>query len=80
MKNERDIDVYHAARSEENISRMSAYCESTGLKINEKKTQIIAISANKNRTKVWVQAGKESIDSSDTMKLLGFVFNERPYI
>ena len=51
---------------------------STGLKINQKKTQLLAISSNRNRTKVWLQAGSESIDSADDMKLLGFLFHEKP--
>ena len=52
MKGERDIDVYHAVRSEENLNRITSYCNSAGLKINEKKTQLLAISSNRNRTKV----------------------------
>ena len=78
MKGERDIDVYHAVRSEENINRITSYCNSTGLQINEKKTQLLAISSGRNRAKVRLQAGRESIESSDTLKLLGFVFRERP--
>ena len=78
LKNERDIDVYHASKSEENLRRIADYCDSTGLKINQKKTQLLAISSNRNRTKVWVQAGKDCIDSADKLKRLGFLFAEKP--
>ena len=78
LSNERDIDVYHADKTEENIRRISHYCDATGLKINHKKTQLLAIASNRNRTKAWIQAGKDSIDSADSMKLLGFVFHEKP--
>ena len=77
-KGERDIDVYHAEKSEENINRITAYSQNNGLMVNEKKTQLLAVSSNKNRTKVWIQAGKTQIDSADQMKLLGFVYGERP--
>ena len=40
LKNERDIDVYHAEKLEENIRRITYHCEKTRLKINQKKTQL----------------------------------------
>ena len=60
--------------------RISDYCSKTGLKINQKKTQLLAVSAGRNRTKVWLQAGSECINSSDELKLLGFMFTERPEV
>ena len=71
-------DVYHAPMSELNLNTLTNYCEGTGLKVNESKTQLLAISNNKNPVKVWIQAGKESIQSSETLKLLGSVFSDRP--
>ena len=78
LTGERDIEFYHASRSEENIKRISDYCLHHGLKVNEKKTQLLAISSKKNRVKVWIQAGRENINSTDSLKLLGFVFGEKP--
>ena len=51
LTGERDVDLYHAEKSEENINRITHYCRTHGLKVNEKKTQLLAISSNRNRTK-----------------------------
>ena len=77
MKGERDIEYFHAAKSEENLNKITACCEEKGLMVNAKKTQLLAISSNRNRAKVWLQAGRENINYSDSLKLLGFMFSER---
>ena len=78
LKGKRYIEYYHASKSEENLNRITACCEERGLKVHAKKTQLLAISSNRNRAKVWIQAGWESINSSGSLKLLGFMFSERP--
>ena len=67
-------DIYHAPMSELNLHSLTEYCEEKGLKVNENKTQLIAISSNRRKMKVWMQAGTESVQSSEKLKLLGFVF------
>ena len=71
-------DIYHAPMSELNLHSLTEHCMATGLKVNENKTQLIAISSNKRPAKAWMQAGRESVQSSEELKLLGFVFSEKP--
>ena len=66
--------------SELNLHSLSNYCDNTGLKVNESKTQLLAISSARNPVKVWMQAGKSSIQSGNELKLLGFIFTERPEV
>ena len=40
-------NVYHAPFSELNLHSLSEYCNSSGLKVNEAKTQLLAINSNK---------------------------------
>ena len=40
--------------------------------------KLLAVSNNRRPTKVWMQAGTESVQSAETLKLLGFAFSERP--
>ena len=35
-------------------------------------------SSKRNRTQVWIQASREQINSSDSLKLLGFWYGEKP--
>ena len=62
------------------MKRITSYCRHHGLKVNEKKTQLLAVSSNRDRTKVSLQAGSSNIHSSDSLKLLGFIFGEKPCV
>ena len=57
---------------------LGEYCQKTGLKVNQDKTQLLAISSNKKSIRVWLQAGKTQIESSKELKLLGFLFSDNP--
>ena len=69
---------YRAENTEKAISSLKKTCEEKNLKINASKTQLLAISANKEKTKVWIREGEEEIVSGKELKLLGFYFSESP--
>ena len=71
--------MFHAPDSEENLQSVMDYCEEKGLKVNEKKTQLLAVSP-RGGTAVWLQAGRECVESSEKMKLLGFIFSDKPTV
>ena len=49
--------------------------------INEKKTQLLTISAKKDSDKAWIKTPTgDKITSGETLKLLGFVFGKSPTV
>ena len=74
----RPTTLYHAEKTEEDIRRLNRTCEERGLKLNAKKTQLLAVSANREKTKIWVDIEGEEMKSGETLKLLGFHFHESP--
>jgi len=55
--------------------------ESRGLKINDKKTQMLSISSARFDTEAWIRSKRGSaIKSSDSLKLLGFIFGNKPTV
>ena len=72
------LKSFHAEEMEKNIANLQATCERRGLKINGKKTQLLAISTNKIKTEAWINVEDEQVTSSASLKLLGFVFGNTP--
>ena len=53
----------------------------TGLKINDKKTQLLSISNAKNTNTAWIKLKDGStMYSGENLKLLGFIFNQKPNV
>ena len=77
-ENGTNINTYHAIESQMNIETLSEICDETGLKINDLKTQLLAISADRDRARVHIETNGEIISSKESMKLLRFVFSDRP--
>ena len=73
-----ETQLYRAEGTERSIERLKKTCEEKNLKINAAKTQLLAISANKDKTKVWIQEGEDEIVSGSELKLLGFYFSDKP--
>ena len=72
---------YHAIELQMNLESLMETCQTDGLKVNENKTQLLAISAEKEKkTRVFIKSGESTITSGDNMKLLGFVFSDRPNV
>ena len=79
-ENGTNINVYHAIESQTNLESLSKTCKKSGLKVNEKKTQLLAISADRDLASVYMSANGSLIQSESTLKLLGFVFSDRPNV
>lgn len=67
-------ELVRAVESERALRKIEDTCERKGLKINEKKTQILALSSVRaNKRNAWVGLNDGSqIMGGDTLKLLGF--------
>ena len=72
--------LVHARKCEEVFEIITKNACSIGMKINAEKTQLLCISdSNYSNTTSYLYTGKEErITSSNEMKILGFVFGERP--
>ena len=70
--------LFHATKTEEDIGTLKITCEDKDLKINEKKTQLLAVSTNRIETEAWIDQEDGEIRSEKTLKLLGFHFGNRP--
>ena len=75
---ENENKSFHAEKTENMIKHLQSVCDQKNLKINTDKTQLLAISANREKTSVWIQAEGEEIQSRDSLKLLGFHFGSKP--
>ena len=61
------------------FKKMSHRSKDKGMRINERKTQILCISSAVNaEIRAEMMAGKEQIESDEEMKLLGFFFGKTP--
>ena len=72
--------LFHARETENSISILKKTCEEKNLKINAAKTQLLALSADKEKTKVWISEEDEEILSGEELKLLGFYFSKKPTV
>ena len=66
-----------AKTSEQFFEHVRTTAAEVGLRVNQKKTQILAISGAES-VSTYVDIGGERIRSQDTLKLLGFTFDSRP--
>ena len=72
------VASYQARSCQRGLELLEETCLQKGLKINEKKTQMISISKGK-KCKSWLKTKDGStIHSASEMKPLGFVFSESP--
>ena len=77
-RDDEDRLIYQAPESQRSMETIEETCEVKGLKINDKKTQVISISTRK-KNGVWLKTKDGTvIKSSKKMKLLGFMFDENP--
>ena len=67
MKGERDIEYFHASKSEENIKRITRYSSHHGLKVNEKKTQLLAVCPPR---RPGSRSGSKLVQNALTLRIL----------
>lgn len=69
----------HAPGSENLFKAISSRASDLGMKVNAQKTQVLCISAAKSADmKSYIDTEEERIQSSDQLKILGFLFDGRP--
>ena len=70
---------FRARHTQKNLEILEEQCEIKGLKLNEKKSQLLSISAGRAETRSWIKTKDGStIYSSPNCKILGFVFSQKP--
>ena len=69
-----------AVDCETDLKTLGDVCRTRGLKVNESKTQLLAISPPRHEVKTWIEADGKTIESEETLKLLGFVFSQNPNV
>ena len=52
-------NLFHAVESQMNLESLSQVCNRKGLKVNEKKMQLLAISADRDRAGVYMEVEGE---------------------
>ena len=78
---DRDRHTFKAENTQKSFDVLSEKCALTNLKINDKKTQLLSILSAKNTNTAWLKSKEgTNIYSGNKLKLLGFVFNEKPNV
>lgn len=73
------VTLAHAPQSEAFFHNITCAAENIKMKVNEEKTQLVAISASKESiVKTYINTGETRIESTDRLKILGFWFGTRP--
>ena len=71
--------VSHAAQTQVVFNNLKDDATKIGMQVNDRKTNMLCMSASKSRcTSYLVTTDGTRIESSDTLKLLGFVFDRHP--
>ena len=69
----------HAQKTELNFREVQNKCDTKKLKVNEQKTKLLAKGNNRYKTDCWIKTPDgETIISGSDLKLLGFIFGEKP--
>ena len=76
-----DTHIYKPPDTQKSMIKLEQACQDRGLKINDKKTQLLSISAGRNNTKCCLTLKDGStIYSAEMFKLLGFMFSNTPNV
>ena len=70
--------MIHAKKYQEFFSIISRNTAAVGMSVNEKKTQMLCISAALTGASSFIETQNERIESQETLKILGFVFGTTP--
>ena len=69
----------HARKSEKVYNTLKNNADKIGMKVNHQKTQMLCMTNSKHQCKTHIiTATGETIDSSGSLKILGYVFNSNP--
>ena len=77
-KEHKSIRAYHCENAFESINNSAT---DIGMVINSLKTQLICISDDRNSTiSSYIDINKERVHSQENLKILGFIFDQRPSV
>ena len=77
----RERHTFHAISTQRTLARLEEQCEVKGLKLNEKKTQLLSVSAGRVLARSWIEAKDgNTIYSTPECKILGFIFSSKPNV
>ena len=80
-QNGQTTHIFRPSVTQESFDSLTEQCQERGLKINDKKTQLLTISSAKNHNISWLKLHDGSaLKSAEELKLLGFVFSEQPNV
>ena len=81
ISSQRTLKTVHAYHCEDSFNGIKKNADAIGMVINNAKTQLICVSANSGcDIKSYINADGQRIDSVSELKVLGFVFDERPTV
>ena len=79
MSTRKTIMNARAIKSERLFARINELADTIGMQVNSQKTQMLCINPrNYMDVNTYINYGPETIKSTNTMKILGFTFDERP--
>ena len=71
----------HAEKSEELFKTVSLRAANIKMKVNQKKTQLLCVSAsNMSEVSSYIRGGEGRIESGTELKILGFIFGNYPSV
>ena len=75
-----DHQLVHPPRTQSAFNTTLARAESKSMKINANKTQILSISSAATPIRSFLTSDSGTIPPNQSLKMLGFVFDERPAV
>ena len=73
--------IVHAAKSEELFRSVTIRAAHIGMRVNQKKTQLLCVSASSSANiSSYIRANDERIHSTNELKILGFIFGNKPSV
>ena len=73
--------IVHAYYCEESFNTIKSNADDIGMVINSLKTQLICIIADNNSSvSSYINADGNRVESVNTLKVLGFIFEDRPSV
>ena len=81
ISEKKQVAKVHAQKSEEIFETVSLRAAEIGMRVNEKKTQLLCVSASTyTEVNSYIRYNGSRIMSTDSLKILGFVFGSRPTV
>ena len=70
--------LVHSQQAENLFFRVKRVAKDKGMRVNDRKTQLLCITASHDEVKSYIKSEGRRILSSDSLKILGYTFGDRP--